>query len=319
MGQLNLNERAFRVACELIERADELGAAVHTVGGATVIDAGVAAAGSLGAGVMLARACLSDLGDVSLSPGSVGDFAVPHVSVAVHRPVAACMASQYAGWQLSVGGYFAMGSGPMRAAYGKEELFNDAALSALREKPTCVVGVLETAKLPDEAVVAYVAERTGVAASNITLLAARTASLAGGVQVVARSVETALHKLHALHFGLSRVVAGFGSAPLPPVARSDTHAIGRTNDAVLYGGRVVLHVRGDDDSLRQAGEKLPSSASSDYGRPFREIFKRYNHDFYKIDPMLFSPAHVTLQNIETGNSFAFGAVNEAVLLESFFQ
>jgi methenyltetrahydromethanopterin cyclohydrolase len=315
---LKLNERAIRVACELIERADELGAIVHTIGGATVIDAGVAAAGSLGAGVLLARACLSDLADVSLSPGRLGDFALPQVTVAVHQPVAACMASQYAGWQLSVGGYFAMGSGPMRAAYGKEELFNDAALSPLREKPTCAVGVLETAKLPDDAVIAYIAQRAGVAAENLTLLAAKTASLAGGVQVVARSVETALHKLHALHVDLSRVVAGFGSAPLPPVAKSDSHAIGRTNDAVLYGGQVVLYVRGDDDSLEQAGAKLPSSASSDYGRPFREIFKRYNHDFYKIDPMLFSPAHVTLQNIETGRSFAFGKVNEPVLLDSFF-
>jgi methenyltetrahydromethanopterin cyclohydrolase len=268
--------------------------------------------------VLLARACLADLATVSLAPSRIANIPLPAVTVAIDQPVAACMASQYAGWQISVGEYFAMGSGPMRAAYAKEELFKDHALAPHVEKPTCAVGILETSKLPSEAVIAYLAERTGVAPANITLLLARTASIAGGVQVVARSVETALHKLHTLKFDLARVVAGFGSAPLPPVAKGDLAAIGRTNDAVLYGAQVTLYCTGDDDSLRAAAEKLPSSSSPDYGRPFGEIFKQYNHDFYKIDPMLFSPAQVCVQNITTGNTFTFGGVNEQVLHQSFF-
>ncbi|HUG60730.1 MAG TPA: methenyltetrahydromethanopterin cyclohydrolase [Methylomirabilota bacterium] len=315
MGELNLNQRAARVAEELVQRADALGVAVHHVGGATVIDAGVKQPGSPGAGLMLARACLADLGTVQLVPGRVNATPLPAVAVSVDQPVAACLASQYAGWQISAGKYFAMGSGPMRAAYGKEELFKDI---GLREPDSPVaVGVLE-GKLPAEEAVAMIAQKCRVAAPNLTLLCARTASLAGCVQIVARSVETALHKLHALKFDLSRIVAGFGVAPLPPVARDDLAGVGRTNDAVLYGAEVTLYVTGDDDSLADAARQLPSLASKDYGRPFGEVFARAGHDFYKIDPMLFSPAAVCLQNVSTGRSHAHGAVNPDVLAESFF-
>ena len=41
---------------------------------------------------------------------------------------------------------------------------------------------------------------------------------------------------------------------------------------------------------RTAGAKF---ASPDYGRPFSEIFAGYNNDFYRIDPMLFSPAVIS--------------------------
>src|SRR6202008_1102498 len=103
---------------------------------------------------------------------------------------------------------------------------------------------------------------------KLTLLAAPAASLAGNLQVVARSLETALHKLHELHFDLGQVVCGLGTAPLPPVPNEELSAIGRTNDAILYGGRVVLWVQADDGQLAEIGPKVPSSASADYGAPF---------------------------------------------------
>src|SRR5262249_17991348 len=111
-------------------------------------------------------------------------------------------------------------------------------------------------------------------ANKITLLAAPAASLAGNLQVVARSLETALHKLHELNFDLGQVISGFGSAPLPPVAKDELGAIGRTNDAILYGGRVVLWVNGDDEQLADIGPKVPSEASPDHGAPFAAIFER---------------------------------------------
>ncbi|HUG68985.1 MAG TPA: methenyltetrahydromethanopterin cyclohydrolase, partial [Pirellulaceae bacterium] len=152
---------------------------------------------------------------------------------------------------------------------------------------------------------------------NLTLLVAPTASLAGSIQVVARSLETALHKLHEIGYDIHRVRSGFGSAPLPPVAANDLAGIGRTNDAVLYGGEVTLWVTGDDDSLREFGPQIPSSASPDHGQPFAEIFARYDHDFYKIDPLLFSPARVVLNNLETGTSMRFGEFEPQVLRASF--
>lgn len=312
---MTLNGRASRVADDLAGRADELGCCVDTVAGARIIDAGVDRIGSISAGLLTARICMADLATVSVVPCRVGDVALPQVVVNVDQPVAACMAAQYAGWRISVDKYFAMGSGPMRAAHGKEALFDDIGLC---ERVDSAVGVLETGELPNEPVVRYIAESCGVAASKLTLIVARTASLVGGTQVVARSVETAMHKLHELEFDLHRVVAGFGAAPLPPVAADDMAAIGRTNDAVLYGAQCTLYVRGDDDSLRAMIDKLPSTASKDYGQPFAEIFKRYDYDFYKIDPMLFSPAAVVLQNIDSGETHTAGRVNPDVLSCSYF-
>jgi methenyltetrahydromethanopterin cyclohydrolase len=137
------------------------------------------------------------------------------------------------------------------------------------------------------------------------------------MQVVARSVETALHKLHEIGFDLTRVQSGYGIAPLPPIAADDLTGIGWTNDALLYGAEVTLWVRGDDDSLAELGSRVPSSASSDYGEPFAEIFERAGRDFYKIDPLLFSPAVVTFVNLDTGRTQRFGQTNRAVLEKSF--
>ncbi|MCI0685090.1 MAG: methenyltetrahydromethanopterin cyclohydrolase [Gemmataceae bacterium] len=311
-----LNERAQRLADYIASQAAALRVQVHTTaGGARLIDCGIRTPGGIQAGLALARVCMAGQAEIALAPGEVAGIAAPQVTVATDHPVAACMASQYAGWQISVGKYFAMGSGPMRAAYGKEELFDHI---PGREQAPVAVGALETRKLPDDAVIDYLSKALKLPASKITLLAAPAASLAGNLQVVARSLETALHKLHELKFDLNQVVSGFGSAPLPPVAKDELGAIGRTNDAILYGGRVVIWVNAEDDQLTDIGAKVPASASSDWGAPFQSIFERYEHDFYKIDPMLFSPAEVVFHNLKTGRSFVFGRVKAEVLDQSFF-
>jgi methenyltetrahydromethanopterin cyclohydrolase len=310
-----LNERALRLADHMAATAAALRIAVQTAaGGARILDCGVQTPGGLQAGLGLARVCLANQAEVSVVPGSVTDLPVPQVQVATDHPVLACMASQYAGWQVSVGDFFAMGSGPMRAAYGKEELFDHI---TGREQAAAAVGVLETRKLPGDEVVSYLAERLQLPANKLTLLAAPASSLAGTVQVVARALETALHKLYELQFDLTQVSSGYGIAPLPPVAAEEMTAIGRTNDAILYGGQVVLWVRAEDDQLAELGPKVPSSASADHGAPFAEIFKRYDMDFYKIDPMLFSPAVISLHNLKSGRCHTFGRVEPDVLRRSF--
>ncbi len=313
---LTLNETAHRVADQLAADAAALRIGVEQgAGGARILDCGIRMEGGLRAGLGLARACLADRAEVALVPGDVAGRPGVQVTVATDQPVLACMASQYAGWQVAVGKFFAMGSGPMRAAYGKEELFDKI---PGREQAGVAVGALETRKLPDEAGVTYLCERLGLPASRLTLLVAPASSMAGTLQVVARSLETALHKLYELKFDLTQVVSGFGSAPLPPVAADELTAIGRTNDAILYGGRVVIWVRADDQQLAEVGPKVPSSASPDHGAPFAAIFERYQRDFYKIDPMLFSPAQIVLHNLKTGRSHAFGRLEPEVLQRSFF-
>lgn len=313
---MTLNERAQRLADHMAMNAAALQIAVHKKpGAARVIDCGVNTRGGLQAGLGMARVCLAGQAEVALAPGEVAGVACPVVQVSSDAPVLACMASQYAGWQISVDRYFAMGSGPIRAAYGKEDIFEHI---PGREQASTAVGSLETRKLPDEPVFEYLSKALQLPAEKITLLAAPAASLAGNLQVVARSLETALHKLHELKFNLSQVACGFGSAPLPPVAKDELTAIGRTNDAILYGGRVILWVEADDELLAEVGPKIPSSASPDYGAPFAAIFERYERDFYKIDPMLFSPAEIVLCNLKSGRSHVFGRTKHDVLHQSFF-
>ena len=166
--------------------------------------------------------------------------------------------------------------------------------------------VLEGRTLPTDAVAAWVAGKAGIAPDALTFAVAPTASLAGGVQIVARVLETGLHKMETIGFDVTRVVSAMGTAPLPTTARSDMRAIGRTNDCILYGGQARYTVRAEDAELDELAKRLPASASADYGTPFYDIFKRYDNDFYKIDPMLFSPAEVWLTSATSGRTFHAG-------------
>jgi methenyltetrahydromethanopterin cyclohydrolase len=312
---VQLNRNARRLCESMVQRTERLKVAVvRDESGARLIDCGVYLTGGLEAGRRLSQICLADLGQVEIQAADPSLPCEAAVAVRTDQPVAGCMASQYAGWQIAGKDFFAMGSGPMRAAGSRESLFDQI---GYREKPKHVVGVLEASAIPPSDVCEHIAEACGVDTEDMTLLVAPTASLAGTVQVVARSVETAMHQLFELEFDLARVESGFGTAPLPPVAASDLEGIGRTNDAILYGGQVTLWVRGDDASLQRIGPQVPSSASNDYGEPFSEIFERYDRDFYKIDPHLFSPAVITLHNLDTGHTFRYGKLAPDILRKSF--
>jgi methenyltetrahydromethanopterin cyclohydrolase len=318
MTDLRMNERAWAIADRSIEQADKLRLAVHVLpGGARVIDAGIEAAGGFGAGLVLAELCMGGLGHVDYTSLTIDGDSWPGVIVWTDHPAESCMASQYAGWLINPDGYFAMGSGPLRAkARVERELF---ARLGYGEQASRGVLVLETRTLPTDAVAGWVGRKADVAPATLTLAVAPTASVAGGVQIVARVIETGLHKMDTLGFDVTRVVSAIGTAPVPPVARSDIRAIGRTNDCVLYGGQARYTVRAGDDELASLAERLPSSGSADYGTPFIDIFKRYDNDFYKIDPMLFSPAEVWLTSATSGRTFHAGRLNPGVLRASLFE
>jgi methenyltetrahydromethanopterin cyclohydrolase len=310
---LSLNERALAIVRDMIAESEALELEVRRLGtGTTLVDAGVNVPGSLEAGRLFAEVCLAGLGKVQFCEIGYGESSFPAVSVIVGRPVLACMASQYAGWAVKVegvqssGGYFAMGSGPARALFLGEPLFKKL---EYRDRSQVAVLALESRSLPSDEAAAWIAGKCRVDAGQLYLMVAPTASLAGSVQIAARVVETGLHKMLEVGFDMRSVISGFGTCPVAPVARDDLRAIGRTNDAVLYGGKAWYTVRGEDRRIESLVEKLPSSASRDYGTPFSELFQRYGGDFYKIDPMLFSPAEVSINNAATGRSFHAGRVN----------
>src|SRR2546430_8946460 len=277
-GGLGLNERAWQIADALPRQAEGLRVAVRTLrGGARVIDAGVDAPGGFGAGRAVAEICTGGLADIAYPPVPIAGETWPGVRVWTDHPAVSCMASQYAGWAIQVGKYFAMGSGPLRAhARVEKELFTKLGYAERAERG---VLVLETRTLPTDEVAAWVGQKAALAPSQLTFVVAATASLAGGVQIAARILETGLHKMDRLGFDVNQIVSGVGTAPLPPVAKNDLRAIGRTNDCILYGGQARYTVQAHDAELAQLVPKLPASASKDYGAPVYDIFKRYDGDF----------------------------------------
>jgi methenyltetrahydromethanopterin cyclohydrolase len=314
---LRMNELAKEIADHLEENAARFRVRVHRLpSGARVNDAGVEVEGGYDAGLALAEICMGGLGNVGYVPVQVGAVSWPGVTVWTDHPAVACMASQYAGWAVSVDKFFAMGSGPIRAhARVERELFEKL---GYEEEAEHGVLVLEGRTLPTDAVAAWVAQKAHLEPSQLTFVIAPTASLAGGVQISARILETGLHKMETLGFDVRRIVSAIGTAPIPPVAKNDLRAIGRTNDSILYGGQARYTVRAGDGELEALAPQVPASGSRDYGTPFYDTFQRYDGDFYKIDPLLFSPAQVSLTSTESGRTFQAGHLNPEVLTASCY-
>lgn len=317
--RVSLNGRAAPLVRALLDDAARLRISAETTPeGAVLVDAGIDCAGGIEAGLKVAEICLAGLGQVQFAPGGPFEHWPWMLHVHTSDPVLACLGSQLAGWQLSVGegksAYYALGSGPGRALARKEKLFDELGYRDAADR-TCLV--LEVDKRPPPALIEAVVRACGVAPDRLTLILTPTRSLAGTVQIVARVLEVALHKLHELGFPLDRVVDGMGAAPLPPPAPDFVQAMGRTNDAIIYGGFVQLYVRGSDEEAAKLAQDLPSAGSRDYGRPFAEIFASYKGDFYAMDRLLFSPALVTVTALDSGRSFTGGKLSAALLDRSF--
>ena len=311
----SVNKLANPLVAALIADAQRLQLGVEkAASGCTIVDAGIQHPGSLEAGRRIAEICMGGLGHVTLQTS----VTFPHwpwmLSVHAENPLLSCLGSQYAGWSLAHEKFFSLGSGPGRALAGREELYGELGYKDSAEAASLV---LESDKAPPAEVVAKVARDTGVAPENLTFILTPTRSLAGTVQIVARVLEVAMHKIHALHFPLAHVVDGMASAPLPPPSPDFLTGMGRTNDAILFGGHAHIFVKGSDEAAAKLAQELPSSSSRDYGRPFAEVFKSVNMDFYKIDPMLFSPAAVTVTALESGKSFTGGRLAPELVDQSF--
>ncbi len=315
MSNISVNELVKPLIGQLIEKQDALRIKAGVFSnGAMYIDAGIECDGGLEAGRIIGEICMGGLGTVNLYHATaVSDWPL---SLHVHtsHPVIACLASQYAGWSLSHDTFHALGSGPGRAMALKEPLFEE-----LDYKDECdqAVFVLEVDQLPPIELVDKVAETCKLPPDALTFILTPTRSIAGCVQVVARVLEVAIHKTHELGFALDKVLDGSASAPLSPPIPDFVKAMGRTNDAILFAGRVQLFVKGDDVTAEKLAKELPSSASRDYGKPFAQVFKDYKYDFFKVDPMLFSPASVMVTAVESGNTFRGGTLDPELLEKSF--
>ncbi|MDD5580616.1 MAG: methenyltetrahydromethanopterin cyclohydrolase [Methylobacter sp.] len=320
----SVNKLTQPLVKQLLDNADKLRLEVEKLdNGCTIVDAGIKVPGGIEAGRIIAEICLGGMGIVTISHSTYTTHWPLSVNVHTGNPVLGCLGSQYAGWSLSHEKYYALGSGPARALATKvkngqqepvEELYKEL---NYQDSADATVLVIENDALPPIQIIENVASACKVDPAKLTIIVTPTSSLAGGIQVVARVLEVAMHKAHALHFPLENIIDGSGSAPICPPHPNFVKAMGRTNDAILFAGQVHLFVKGSDEAAEKLAEELPSSTSKDYGKPFAEIFKQYEYDFFKIDPMLFSPASVIVTAIDSGKSFRAGKLDNALLDQSF--
>jgi methenyltetrahydromethanopterin cyclohydrolase len=317
---VSVNLEAKKTVDYMIENADDIGIAVSKLeNGSTVLDCGVNVAGSFKAGELYTKICLGGLAEVGISiPGDLSEnFAIPSVKVKTNFPAISTLGAQKAGWSVSVGDFFALGSGPARAlslkpaeTYEEIDYKDDADIAIL---------TLEADKLPGEDVADNIASECGVKSEDVYLLVAPTSSLVGSIQIAGRVVENGTYKmLEFLKFDVKKVKHAAGIAPIAPVDPDGLKAMGKTNDAVLFGGRTYYYVESEEgDDIKAVTEQLPSSSSEGYGKPFFDVFKEAEFDFYKIDKGMFAPAEVVINDMRTGETFRAGAVNVELLKKSF--
>ncbi|MBE6513016.1 MAG: methenyltetrahydromethanopterin cyclohydrolase [Methanobrevibacter olleyae] len=317
---VSVNLEAKKTVDVMIEKACDLNIAVSKLGnGATVIDCGVNVAGSFKAGELYTKVCLGGLADVGISiPGDLSEkFALPSVKIKTDFPAISTLGAQKAGWSVSVGEFFALGSGPARALSLKPaETYEEI---DYKDEADIAILTLEADVLPGEDVAQYIADECGVDVENVYLLVAPTASLVGSIQIAGRVVENGTYKmLEFLKFDVKKVVHAAGIAPIAPIDPDGLKAMGKTNDAVLFGGRTYYYVKSEEgDDIAQVAAQLPSSAADGYGKPFFDVFKDAGFDFYQIDKGMFAPAEVVINDLTTGKLYKEGFVNAELLKKSF--
>ncbi len=311
----SINKETNLLIEDLKKEKDKLGLSIYQGPlGSEIIDAGIETIGSIEGGRKIAEICLGGLGNVDIIPEFNFKSSYKCVSVHASNPVLACLGSQYAGWSLSHKNFFSLGSGPARSLAQKEEIFEKLDYKD-KSSATCIV--LEVETNPPEEIVKKISNDCKILPKNITFILTPTTSLCGTIQVVSRVLEVAIHKIHELKFPLDRILHGFATAPIPPIANDFISGMGRTNDAIIYGGKVSICIDGDENEIIELSENLPSCNSKDFGKPFKQIFLEYNKDFYKIDGSLFSPACVLINSKKTGKSYVSGRINFDLVEKSF--
>ena len=308
---LSVNELALDIVEDMLDYEEELNIRSRKFSnGATVIDCGVNVKGGYDAAIMFVQVCMGGLAGVNVEIEYVNGIPIPFVWVYTDHPALACLGCQKAGWRIEYDDFKAIASGPARAlALKPKEIYE---LIDYEDDTEYAVVVLEADRLPNAEVMEYIARECDVDTEETYAVVAPTRSLVGSVQISARVIETALHKMAQLGYDPKLVRNAFGKAPIAPVMGSDVDAMGATNDSIIYYGSVYLTVDRYDDVL----ESVPSESSSVYGKPFKEIFKEAG-DFYNVDPNVFAPAMVVINDVSTGQVRVHGRLNAEMLLKSY--
>ena len=311
----SINKNTHALVQNLIENAASFRVGISSGPlGCTIIDCGINHVGGLKTGILVTKICMGGLGKIDLETSNTFKKWGWLINVYSSNPVLACLGSQYAGWNLSSKKFSSLGSGPARSLACREKLFKELGYKDKSNKSSLV---LEVDQVPPKEIIKKIADDCRVVPKNLVIILTPTTSLSGNLQIVGRVLEVAMHKIHELGFPLEKIIDGLGQAPLPPPGSNFIEGMGRTNDAIIYGGKVHIFISGPESDAKDLAKSLPSQNSKDYGKPFAKIFKSYKGDFYSIDGSLFSPASVTVTSLEAGKSFSSGKINEKLIDASF--
>lgn len=308
---LRFNDFAWQIIQQMAEKSQILKCnATHLSCGSLIVDAGVNTGGSITAGLEMAKVATAGLADIRLISNQLNDRMWPYIFIQTDHPDTACYYCQSASWQVDMASGKGMGSGPACIKGVRDKIVGINFL----DESDCAVLVLESSILPDEESCVIWADLCGVNPDRFGVVVAPTSSLAGSVQIAARSIETALHRLVSLEGDVNWVKSAIGICPMAQPSGDDWQSIGMTNDVIMFGSQVILYVDEiNNEILSEFANKIPASTSKDYGKRFLNIFEDAGRDFYQIDPGIFAPAEITLINLKTGHIHQSGRRDDKLL------
>jgi methenyltetrahydromethanopterin cyclohydrolase len=317
----SVNQRAVQIVKEeIIPYAEEMNCKVIKLkNGATVVDMGIDAPGGYRAGKLFVEATIGGMGIVQFGEFKLGEISLPSIDVYIDRPQEATLVTQFSGWKMlkkdPETGVDSIGSGPARAI-AKNDIFSSH-WDYQDIHHECVFGA-QTTMMPDEADAEHIAKECKIRPENVYILAARTGSITGSIQVCSRTVEASTWRICGKGFDLKNIISGMGTCPIAPPIRDEVKAMDRVNTALLYGVTVRYTVDCTDEEILEVLELLPFNASKRFGEDFIDIFEEGERDFYIVDKDIHTVARYEFTNIATGNTFSAGELREDKLQKSLF-
>ncbi len=303
----------------ILPRAEMLNCQViHLKNGATVIDMGINAGGSWEAAKLFTEVTLSCMGIVSFGRFTFGRIDLPSVNVYLSKPQIACLSSQFSSWKIKADEKYniaGLGSGPARALAQ-----NDAIVKLWDYKDVNIETVFaaQMSALPDEEFAEHIANECKIKPENLYILASKTASIVGSVQICARMIEASIWRLNYDGFDISKIITASGYAPIAPCISDELIAMDRVNNAMLYGATASYVVECEDSEIEKVLDTLAFSSSKFYGCNFGEMFEEGGRDIFTMDIDAHKVARVEINNYKTGKSYTTGVLNEEMLFNSFF-
>lgn len=314
---LSVNAETMKIVRQILAAPEAIGAEVFRFSnGATVIDMGQRAPGSWQAGLYFTRITLGGLADVGFDTFMLGKTRLPAIRVMVNQPLIACMGCQVAGWVLAQEADAPILSGPARTLNTPPD--HHVVLSGYRDRHHEAVVTVQMSRPVSEAMATTIATACGILPENLYILASRHACMVSTIQVPARGIEVAMHRLDLAGFDLRTIRHAWTCAPIPPLVDDELTAMGTINDALYYGGEVGLYVEGTDELLADLAPRVVTAVSPLARRPFAVLYRDAGFDFHAIPKDAHTPAILHLTNINTGHTFSAGHFDFEVLERSFF-